>query len=112
MAGLSPETTDLLLSNLITLVEKSNTMFIMAGGKGKRLMPHTENCPKPLLPVDGKPMLEHIITKAKFEGFKNFVVSIHYLGHMIEEYFEDGRKWGVNIQYLKENYHPGKKLKD
>ncbi len=92
-----------LLSNLITLVEKSNTLVIMAGGKGKRLMPHTENCPKPLLPVDGKPMLEHIITKAKFEGFKNFVISIHYLGHMIEEYFEDGRKWGVKIRYLREN---------
>nr|WP_269750418.1 sugar phosphate nucleotidyltransferase [Leptospira chreensis] len=74
----------------------------MAGGKGIRLRPHTENCPKPLLPVNGKPMLEHIIIKAKKEGFYKFRIAIQYLGHMIEEYFEDGSKFGVEIEYLKE----------
>jgi dTDP-glucose pyrophosphorylase len=80
----------------------SNVMVIMAGGKGTRLRPHTEGCPKPLLPVNGKPMLEHIIDRAKTEGFSHFVISLHYLGHMIEEYFEDGSRFGVRIDYLRE----------
>lgn len=82
---------------------RSNTMVIMAGGLGKRLLPLTEDCPKPMLPVGGKPMLELIIERAKGEGFMNFVVSVHYLGHIIEDYFGDGQKWGVNISYLHEN---------
>ena len=48
-------------------------MFIMAGGKGIRLQPQTLNCPKPLLPIAGKPILEHIINRAKIQGFTNFV---------------------------------------
>lgn len=79
-----------------------NMMLIMAGGKGTRLRPHTENCPKPMLEVGGKPMLEHIIERAVTDGFKNFVISLHYLGHMIEDYFGDGTQYGVNIKYLKE----------
>jgi dTDP-glucose pyrophosphorylase len=79
-----------------------NVMVIMAGGKGTRLRPHTEACPKPLLPVNGKPMLEHIIDRAKSEGFSHFVISLHYLGHMIEEYFGDGSLFGVRIDYLRE----------
>lgn len=81
---------------------RQNLMVIMAGGMGTRLRPHTENCPKPLLHVAGKPMLEHIIEQAKLDGFQNFVIAIHYLGHMIESYFGDGKKLGVNIQYLRE----------
>jgi dTDP-glucose pyrophosphorylase/predicted transcriptional regulator len=79
-----------------------NMMLIMAGGKGTRLRPHTENCPKPMLEVGGKPMLQHIIEKASADGFQNFVISLHYLGHMVEEYFGDGSKYGVRIDYLKE----------
>lgn len=82
---------------------RPNTMVVMAGGKGTRLRPHTENCPKPLLPVGGKPMLEHIIQRASGEGFRHFVLAIHYLGHMIEEYFGDGSRWNVRIDYLREN---------
>lgn len=81
---------------------RSNLMVIMAGGMGSRLRPHTENCPKPLLPVAGKPMLEHIIERAKLEGFSNFVLAIHYLGHMIEDYFGDGERLQVKIDYLRE----------
>jgi NDP-sugar pyrophosphorylase family protein len=77
-------------------------MVIMAGGMGTRLRPHTENCPKPLLPVAGKPMLEHIIDRAKLEGFNHFVLAIHYLGHMIESYFGNGEGLGVQIDYLRE----------
>lgn len=81
---------------------RSNIMVIMAGGKGVRLRPHTENCPKPMVLVSGKPMLEHIIEQAKSEGFREFVISIHYLGHMIQEHFGDGSAWDVRISYLEE----------
>ena len=81
---------------------RPNLMVIMAGGMGARLRPHTENCPKPLLPVAGKPMLEHIIERAKLEGFSHFVLAIHYLGNMIEDYFGNGEHLGVRIDYLRE----------
>jgi dTDP-glucose pyrophosphorylase len=81
---------------------RSNIMVIMAGGKGTRLHPQTENCPKPLLPIAGKPILEHIIDRAKAEGFSHFVLAIYHLGHMIEEYFGNGERFGVNIDYLRE----------
>jgi dTDP-glucose pyrophosphorylase len=87
---------------LLAPSQRSNLMVIMAGGEGRRLRPHTEHCPKPLLKVGGKPMLEHIIERAKAEGFRNFVLSIHYLGNMIEDYFGDGSRWQVRIDYLRE----------
>ena len=85
-----------------TSAERPNLMVIMAGGLGRRLRPFTENCPKPMLPVAGKPMLEHIIERAKSDGFRNFVISIQYLGHIIEEQFGNGERLGVRINYLKE----------
>ena len=81
---------------------RPNLMVIMAGGMGTRLHPHTENCPKPLLPIAGKPMLEHIIDRARLEGFTNFVLAIHYLGQMIEDYFGNGERLGVRVDYLRE----------
>jgi NDP-sugar pyrophosphorylase family protein len=77
-------------------------MVIMAGGKGTRLHPQTENCPKPLLPVGGKPVLEHIIDRAKIEGFSHFILAVHHLGHMIEAYFGNGDAFGVKIEYIRE----------
>ena len=91
-----------LWDDLLTPAQRTNLMVIMAGGRGVRLLPHTENCPKPLLPVGGKPMLEHIIERAKAEGFHRFVLAVHYLGHMIEEHFGDGSLWQVQIEYLRE----------
>lgn len=80
-----------------------NPVIIMAGGFGKRLYPMTKNCPKPLLPIVGKPVLEHIINKLKNEGFHNIYISIHYLGNMIKEYFGNGKKFDVNIKYINED---------
>ncbi len=91
-----------LLNELLVPEQRPNIMIIMAGGKGTRLRPHTENCPKPMLLLGEKPMLEHIIDRAKSEGFHDFVISIHYLGHMIEDYFGDGSRWDVRIEYLRE----------
>ena len=87
---------------IATTPVRSNLMVIMAGGEGTRLRPHTENCPKPMLLVADKPMLEHIIEHAKLEGFSHFVLAIHYLGHMIEEHFGNGDPLGVRIDYLRE----------
>lgn len=81
---------------------RSNMMVIMAGGFGTRMRPHTHQCPKPLLLVAGKPMLEHIIERAKLEGFSHFVLAIHYLGEMIEDYFGNGERLQVKIDYLRE----------
>lgn len=79
-----------------------NSIVIMAGGLGTRLRPHTESCPKPMLPVAGRPMLEHIIERAKAEGFAHFIIAVQYLGHIIEEYFGNGERFGVRIEYLRE----------
>lgn len=92
-----------LWNKVATPVARKNRMVIMAGGKGIRLRPHTENCPKPMLQVHGKPMLEHILERAKAEGFRHFVLAINYLGHMIEGYFGSGEQWGVQIEYLRES---------
>lgn len=91
-----------LLDELIAPKSRTNLMIIMAGGRGTRLRPHTQNCPKPLLKVSGKPMLEHIIEHAREDGFVRFVITLHYLGQMIEDYFKDGSDWGVTIEYLHE----------
>lgn len=82
---------------------KNNIFFIMAGGEGIRLRPHTEKCPKPLIEVGGKPMLQHIIERAKKEGFYNFYIAINYLGNMIEDFLKDGAHLGVKIKYIKES---------
>lgn len=88
---------------LTSPVERANLMVIMAGGMGTRLRPYTDTCPKPMLPVAGKPMLEHIIERARKEGFKRFVLAVHYLAHIVEGHFGDGGRFGVHIDYLREN---------
>ncbi len=87
--------------------ERSNIFVIMAGGRGSRLLPQTEECPKPLLVIQGKPILEHIIDRAKLEGFRNFVIAVHYLGDLIENYFGNGERFDVEIKYVKEEFPMG-----
>lgn len=83
-------------------VARENTVVIMAGGMGLRLRPLTENTPKPMLPVGGKPMVQHTIESLRAEGFVNFVLAINYLGDQIEGHFGDGSDFGVRITYVKE----------
>lgn len=92
----------LILDELIMSKLRQNTIVIMCGGKGKRLGKYTENCPKPMLDIRGKPMLEHIIERAKENGFKNFILAINHLGNMIEDYFKNGSDWKISIEYLRE----------
>ena len=77
-------------------------LVVMAGGKGKRLMPLTATTPKPMLPLNGKPILEHVITKAKISGFNKIFISVNYLADVITDYFGDGSKFGLSIQYIRE----------
>lgn len=91
-----------LWDEMTTLPVRPNLMVIMAGGKGTRLLPYTQNCPKPMVLVAGKPMLEHIIERGKLEGFNHFVLAIHHLGHIIEAHFGNGKRLGVKIDYLRE----------
>ena len=74
----------------------------MAGGLGLRLGSLTKNCPKPMLPINGKPILEHIINKLKLNGFQNIYISVNYLKNQIVDYFENGDNFGVKISYIYE----------
>ncbi|WP_318484957.1 nucleotidyltransferase family protein [Photobacterium leiognathi] len=91
------------LHNLLSKPKLDNPIFIMAGGFGTRLRPLTDNCPKPLLKVGNKPILEVILKRFIDAGFYDFYISTHYLPHMIHEYFGDGSKWNVNIKYVHED---------
>jgi len=92
-----------IFEDLKTNSRRPNKLLIMAGGKGSRLGALTENCPKPMLQVGSKPILEHIIDNAKNAGFYSFVISIYHLGHIIENYFGTGERFGVKIEYLRED---------
>ncbi|HII16022.1 MAG TPA: NTP transferase domain-containing protein [Nanoarchaeota archaeon] len=77
--------------------------LILAGGKGTRLKPITDEIPKPLLPVHGKPILQHGIELMKKFGITEIMLSIGYKGDKIKEYFGDGSRFGVNIMYVEES---------
>lgn len=91
------------LDNLLESENIYSPVFIMAGGFGTRLKPLTDSCPKPMLNVGNKPMLETMINSFKRQGFINFYISTHYLSNIIVDYFEDGSKFGVNIKYVNES---------
>ena len=76
---------------------------LMAGGKGKRLMPLTANTPKPLLKVGDKPIIEHNIDRLINFGIRNIHLSINYLGDQLEAYFGDGTGKNANIAYVRES---------
>jgi dTDP-glucose pyrophosphorylase len=76
--------------------------FIMAGGFGKRLMPLTEKCPKPMLEVSGTPIIERLIGKLRAAGIQHVSIATHYLAEHIVDHFHDGRDFGVHIEYVEE----------
>jgi len=93
----------LLLQDLLDPPTLPNSVVIMAGGKGTRLRPHTEHCPKPMLPVGDKPILEILLRQCIDAGIPQFFFSVNYLKDQIIDYFKDGSSWGVNIKYLIED---------
>jgi dTDP-glucose pyrophosphorylase len=76
---------------------------IMAGGRGQRLQPLTDNTPKPLLKVGNKPIMEHNLNRLAMYGIDDFWVSLKYLGEQIESYFGTGKQKNINIEYVWEN---------
>jgi mannose-1-phosphate guanylyltransferase len=76
---------------------------ILAGGLGTRLQPYTTFLPKPMLPLGEKPILEHLVDWTRKNGIKSVVLCVSYLRKTIEDYFEDGKKFGVNIEYAISN---------
>lgn len=82
--------------------KKNNAVFLMAGGFGTRLRPLTDTCPKPLLQIGSKPILEHILESFIAEGFHRFFISTHYMAERFRDYFGDGSDWNVSIQYIYE----------
>jgi len=72
---------------------------ILCAGKGERLKPLTNNIPKPLLPIGGRPLLERHIERLKHYDVKEFLINLHYLPEKIIDYFQDGRSLGVSIKY-------------
>ena len=75
---------------------------ILAGGKGIRLKPLTDNLPKPMILIHGKPFLEHLINFLKRQGFKKFLILSGYRGAQIERHLKDGKALGVKIKYSRE----------
>lgn len=80
---------------------KENMVVIMAGGKGTRLAPLTNIIPKPLIPINDKPIIEHIMDKFSSYGFQRFTLSVNYKANMIRNYFYDNTKT-FNIKYVQE----------
>ena len=78
--------------SIMNLSELNNWVVIMAGGMGVRLRPLTKECPKPLLKVGGKPVLENILDRFLEQGFHKFFFSVNYKAEMIEKYFGDGSR--------------------
>lgn len=77
--------------------------IILAGGKGTRLAPYTTSIPKPLVPVGDRPILEIILEQLKYYGFEAIELAVGHMAGMIEAYFRNGEKYGLNIRYHTEN---------
>lgn len=90
-----------------TVESLPNEAVIMCGGLGSRLGQLTKNCPKPMLKVDGKPILERIMSSLIKSGISRFFFATNYLKEKIENYFGNGEKWGVQITYLREKKRMG-----
>lgn len=89
------------LDELLT-ARRENWVVLMAGGRGTRLRPLTDDTPKPLLRVGAKPILETILESFVEQGFGRFFVAVNYRAEMVRAHFGDGSRWGVQIDYLEE----------
>lgn len=95
------------VDELLRPKELTNKVVLMAGGLGTRLKPLTDTTPKPLLEVGSKPILETIIENFAKYGFRNIILSVNYKAHMLEDYFGDGERLGVKIDYVREDKRLG-----
>ncbi|MFY4858857.1 nucleotidyltransferase family protein [Aliarcobacter butzleri] len=95
------------IEELIKPKDKTNKVILMVGGLGTRLRPLTENTPKPMLKVGNKPILQTIVEKFAEYGYTDIVMCVNYKSHMIQDYFADGKEFGVNIEYIFEKQRMG-----
>ena len=72
---------------------------VLAGGKGTRLAPYTKILPKPLLPIGDMPILEILLRQMRRSGVKEVVLAVGHLAHLLETFFQDGRRLGLDIRY-------------
>ena len=93
--------------NLVGAAEHPNWVVLMAGGLGTRLQPLTYDCPKPLLKVGNKPILETILENFADQNFKRIFIALNYKSEMIRNYFGLGDRWGLQVEYLQENTRLG-----
>lgn len=90
------------ISSVVAKTKYDNPVFIMAGGFGTRLKPLTDNCPKPMLKVGDKPILETVVRSFIKAGFTNFYISTHFLPEVIHQHFGDGSAFNAKITYIHE----------
>ena len=94
------------ISRVYDLQKRKNILplecIIMAGGRGERLRPLTDKIPKPMLPLGGKPIIEHNIDRLITFGIESIYISVKYLGHQITDYFGDGASKDIDIRYIHE----------
>jgi len=95
------------LDDIVNPKKKDNVVVLMAGGLGTRLKPLTDDCPKPMLKIAGKPILENIIENLIEYGFRKFFITVNYKADIVTSYFGDGSRWGVEIQYIHEKQRMG-----
>lgn len=95
------------LETIFSMHKYDNPVVIMAGGLGSRLSPLTDNIPKAMLSIGGKPILETIIESCIHQGFDNFYLSVNYKSDQIMDHFKNGSQWGVSIKYLEEKERLG-----
>ncbi len=98
---------DVVVLNGFDAPSKSNWVVIMVGGLGSRLGELTKNVPKPMLDVGGKPLLERLVESFTDYGFRRFIFCVNYKSDVIESYFGDGSKWGIQVEYTKEKKRMG-----
>lgn len=98
---------DVLFADHLKSPRRDNPVVIMAGGLGTRLRPYTETVPKPMLRVGGRPFLQGILENLVEQGFHRYYFCVNYLADQIVDYFGDGKKWGVDIEYVHENKRMG-----
>lgn len=91
------------LAQLLPQATRELRAVVMAGGFGTRLRPLTDDTPKPMLPLGGRPLLEYVIEQLKSTGISRVVVATHYRPEKITSHFGDGSAFGVDIEYLRED---------
>jgi len=96
-----------ILDEILKPKEHKNKVVLMVGGLGTRLKPLTDTTPKPMLPVGGRPILQTIVEKFVSYGFVNIIMCVGYKSNIIQDFFEDGSKFGAKIEYVLEDKRMG-----